>query len=133
MKTAYALILSLLVLLASACSQKVNDPADIAAIKNLSPQFDKAEMAKDAAWFTSAYYLDNATVMPQHEALITGKEAIGKEIEGTFAALGDINMTSSADEVLVSGDLAVSRGKFKFSAAPAAGKPHVWRAREAAW
>jgi uncharacterized protein (TIGR02246 family) len=121
MKTTFAVILCVLLLLFSACAQKVNDPADVQAIKNLSQQCDKAEMAKDVAWYTSVFYADDATRLPPNESLITGKSAIGKALEVYYAKNTDIRQNSSADDVQVSGDLAVARGKYTYSSTPAAG------------
>ena len=42
MKTTYAVILCVLLLLVSACAQKVNDPADVQAIKDTGSAWDKA-------------------------------------------------------------------------------------------
>src|SRR4030042_1851957 len=120
MKTAYAVILCFLLLLVSACAQKVNDPADVQAIKNMSPEIDKAEMAKDATWFVSNYYMDDTVIMPPNEALLTGSGAIGKRLVGNYAKTANINQRSSADDVQVSGDLAVARGKYTYSSTPTA-------------
>jgi len=97
-------------LLFSACAQKVNDPADVQAIKNLYVEFDKADMANDTAWFTSAYFLDGAVRMPPNEAMLTGKEAISKQIQMDHDKNTPVSEVSSVDEVLSSGDLAIARG-----------------------
>ena len=115
MKTTFAVTLCVLLLLFSTCAPKVNDPADVQAIKNLSPECDKAEVAKDVAWYTSVFYADDATRLPPNESLISGKSAIGKALEGNFAKISNISQKSSADDVQVSGDLAVARGNYTYS------------------
>ena len=47
MKTTYAVILCVLLLLVSACAPKVNDPADVQAIKKSINDFDRAVNAGD--------------------------------------------------------------------------------------
>ena len=120
MRTTYAVILCVLLLLFSACAQKVNDPADVQAIKNLYLEFDKADMANDTAWFTSAYFLDGAVRMPPNEAMLTGKEAIGKQIQMDHDKNTPVSEVSSVDEVLSSGDLAIARGKYTSTWTPKA-------------
>ena len=48
MKTTYAVILCVLLLLVSACAQKVNDPADVQAVKKSVDDYAKAVNAGDA-------------------------------------------------------------------------------------
>jgi len=120
MKSIYAAILCVLLLLVSACAQKVNDPADVQAVKNLFLEFDKAAMAKDTAWFTSAYFLDGAVRMPPNEAMLTGKEAIAKQIQLDLDKNTPVSEVSTVDEVLSSGDLAIARGKYTSKSTPKA-------------
>jgi ketosteroid isomerase-like protein len=110
MKTAYAVTLCVLLLFVSACAQKVNDPADVQAIKDLLAGFPKASMANDAAWFASTYYREGAIRMPPNSALITGKEAITKAAQDSWANYSTSDFTLPVDEVLSSGNLAIARG-----------------------
>jgi len=112
MKSAYVLVLCVLLLLVSACAQKANDPTDVQAVKNLLSEYVKADTAKDSAWYTSACYLDGAIRMPPNAAPITGKEAIGKQIQTYYAENTRTNFDLPVDEVLSSGDLAIARGKY---------------------
>ncbi len=56
MKITYAVILCVLLLLVSACAQKVNDPTDVQAIKDTQPAFDKAWNAGNAEGVASGFY-----------------------------------------------------------------------------
>ena len=120
MKTIYAVVLISVALLAVGCAQRVNDPADVQAIKNLYVEFDKADMANDTAWFTSAYFLDGAVRMPPNEAMLTGKEAISKQRQMDHDKNTPVSEVSSVDEVLSSGDLAIARGKYTSTWTPKA-------------
>jgi ketosteroid isomerase-like protein len=120
MKTAYVVFLCASLLLVSACAQKVNDPADVKAIKDLLAAFPKAEMANEAAWFTSTCYLENAVRMPPNRTPIAGKEEIGKALQANYDAYASIKMESTPDDVLSSGNLAVARGRYTWSATPKA-------------
>jgi len=121
MKNVYVVFLCALLLLCSACSQKVNDPTDVQAIKNLLSEYAKAENANDANWFTSKCYMADAVRMPPNAAQIAGKEAIAKQLEATYAGNTAINMEIAADAVLTSGDLAIARGSFTWKGTPKAG------------
>ena len=120
MKIAYVVIFCILLLFFSACAQKVNDPTDLKAINDLLAAFPKAEMANDAAWFTSTFYLENAVQMPPNGTPIAGKEAIAKALQANYDTYASIKMESTPDAVLSSGNLAVARGKYTWSATPKA-------------
>jgi ketosteroid isomerase-like protein len=110
MKSAYAIALCVLLLLVSACAQKVNDPADVKAVKDLLAGFSKAVMAKDAAFFESAYYRDDAIRLQPNGVPVKGKEDIIKAFKNGYANYTTTGFTLPVDEVLSSGDLAVARG-----------------------
>jgi ketosteroid isomerase-like protein len=120
MKSMYAVLMCVLLLLCSGCTQKVNDSADIKAIKDNLDAFNKAEMANDVAWFTSKCYLENSVRMPPNRGPLVGKEEIGKYLQGAYDSYNSIRQDSAADDVWSSGDLAVARGKFTWSATPKA-------------
>ena len=110
MKSVYAVTLCVLLLLVSACAQKVNDPADVKAVNDLLAGFSKAVMAKDAAFFESTYYRDDAIRLQPHGVPIKGKEDIIKSFKDGYANYTYDGFTLPVDEVLSSGDLAVARG-----------------------
>jgi ketosteroid isomerase-like protein len=112
MKSVYAVTLCVLLLLVSACAQKVNNPNDVQAIKNLASDYVKNDKPENSAWYTSTCYLDGAVRMPPNAASITGKEAIGKQIQAYYAENNRAKFELTVDEVLSSGDLAIARGKY---------------------
>jgi ketosteroid isomerase-like protein len=120
MKSIYGVLLCVLLLLVSGCAQKVNDPADIKAIKDNLDAFNKAEMANDVAWFTSKCYLENSLRMPPNRGPLVGKDEIGKALQASYDAYNSIKQDSAADDIWSSGDLAVARGKFTWNATPKA-------------
>jgi ketosteroid isomerase-like protein len=110
MKSVYAVTLCVLLLLVSACAQKVNDPTDVKAVNDLLAGFSKAVMAKDAAFFESTYYRDDAIRLQPHGAPIRGKEDIIKSFKDGYDNYTYDGFALPVDEVLSSGDLAVARG-----------------------
>jgi uncharacterized protein (TIGR02246 family) len=112
MKTTFAVMLCLFVLLFSACAQKVNDPADVQAIKDTQPAFDKAWNAGNAEVVASGFYTADALRMGPNEPALAGKEAIRASLQKMF----DQYTTEGhdvAEDVRVSGDLAVARGTYE--------------------
>ena len=73
-----------------------------------------------SAWFTSVYFLDGAVRMPPNEAMLTGKEAIGKQTEMDHDKNTPVSEVSTVDEALSSGDLAIARGKYTSTWTPKA-------------
>ncbi|MBZ5495771.1 MAG: SgcJ/EcaC family oxidoreductase [Acidobacteriia bacterium] len=109
MKTIYAAILCVLLLLLSACAQKVNDPADIQAIKDTGSAWDKAYNAGNTEALASGYYTDDAVTMDPYQPPNVGKEAIRSALQKAFDQFSDEGR-SVVEDVRVSGDLAVARG-----------------------
>ncbi len=64
MSTTRALIVFALVLLSSACVKRVNDPADVHAIKDVFAAWDKAWTAGDADVLSSFYTEDAVAISP---------------------------------------------------------------------
>ena len=108
MKTTCVAILSVLLLLVSACAQKVNDPADVQAIRDFNAAWDKAWNAGNAEALASMYTVDAITMGPNQPALV-GKDAIRASCQKYFDQFSDENR-SVVEDVRVSGDLAVARG-----------------------
>ena len=109
MKTAFAVTLCVLLLLVSACAQKVNDPADVQAIKDTQPAFDKAWNAGNAEGVASGFYTADALRMGPNEPALVGQEAIRTSLQKYFDQYASEGR-DVAEDVRVSGDLAVARG-----------------------
>jgi uncharacterized protein (TIGR02246 family) len=118
MKTTYAVVVCVLLLLVSACAQKVNDPADVQAIKKSSDDYVKALNAKDAdavaVLMTDKTFYSNLNV-----PTVVGKEAIQKLHQSTFDQF-DFQLSSQIADVQVIGDLGVARGTWTRKLAPKA-------------
>ena len=63
MKLTTFAIFCLTLLLVSGCGQKVNDPADTEAIRQLISEYGKAETDNNVDWFRTVCYLDDAVRM----------------------------------------------------------------------
>jgi len=108
MKTKYGVALIFLAVLAVGCAQKVNDPADVQAIKDLSTAWDKAWNDGNAEALASTHTPDAVSMEPNQPAL-RGKDAIRASCRRYFDEFRDENR-SLVEDVRVSGDLAVARG-----------------------
>ncbi len=111
MKIINAVILSvlLLLLLFAACAQKVNDPADIQAIKDLLVSLNKAYAAGDADAVVSTYYADNAIRMSTFQPAVVGKEAIRAYWKSRYDNY-TVVWQDNVEDIRVTGDWAVVRG-----------------------
>jgi len=116
MKKVSALALVLALALASACSPKVNDPADAQAIKELMDGYFKAANAKDSAAL-DAVLTDKTILFQPHMKPLVGKEAIGR-MHQAFLAAFDTDAKGPATEVRVAGDLAVAYGRYEETITP---------------
>jgi uncharacterized protein (TIGR02246 family) len=116
MKTIPACVLVLAFALTSACAPKVNDPADIEAIKQLMDGYFKAASAKDASAL-DAVLTDRTILLEPHMKPLAGKEAIGK-MHQAFLAAFDTDAKGPAIEVRVRGDLAVAYGAYAETITP---------------
>ncbi len=74
-----ALVLSLVTL--AACSPKVNDPADVQAIKDTGPAYDKFANAGDAASLASEFYAADGIRMDPNQPASAGTAAIRATLE----------------------------------------------------
>ena len=111
MKTTFAVTLCVLLLLVSACASKVNDPADVRAIKDMQPAFDKAWNAGNAEAVASDIYTADAIKMEPNQPATSGRDAIQASAQKYFELFTDEGR-NVAEDVRVSGDLAVARGTF---------------------
>jgi uncharacterized protein (TIGR02246 family) len=109
-------VLALAAALAAACSPKVNDPADVQAIKTLVENFGKAMNAGDAAGM-AAMMTEKTIYADNHFPVAVGGEAV----RAVCTAIGS-QFTSEfqvpVDEVRVTGDTAVARGTWSISMTP---------------
>jgi len=109
MKTTFAVTLCVLLLLVSACASKVNDPADVQAIKDLLVSLNKAYAAGDADAVVSTYYTDNAVRMLSNLPALMGKDAIRDNWRLKFD-LYSVVWEDAVEDARVIGDWAVVRG-----------------------
>ena len=116
MKTMCSLALVLALTTASACAPKVNDPADVQAIKDLMNGYFKAASAKDPAGL-DAVLTDKTLLLEPHMAPLVGKDAIRK-MHGAFLAGFDTDAKGPATAVRVAGDLAVAYGAYAETITP---------------
>jgi len=118
MKSAYPISFCILLLFVSACAQRVNDPADVKAIKDLLAGYPKADMNEDLAFFESTYYTDDAIRLQPNGAPVKGKQEIIQWTKNNFANYTQTDILCPVDEVLSSGDLAVARGTYTGKSVP---------------
>jgi uncharacterized protein (TIGR02246 family) len=118
MKTTYAVILSVLLLLVSACAQKVNDPADVQAIKKSMEDFAKAFNSGDADGI-AALMTDKSVYADANVPVAVGKEAIRTSNQAWLSQVkAEFNLP--VEDVRVAGDSAVARGTWAVKATPKA-------------
>ena len=107
--TSSVFVVSLLMLL-SACAPKVNDPADVQAVKQTVEAYTKAILAKDGP-ASVAMMTDSTVYFEPHMALVTGKDMVAKFHQMLFEQF-DIAMTPVVVSVQVEGNLATMHGTF---------------------
>jgi uncharacterized protein (TIGR02246 family) len=108
-----------LAILVSACTPKVDAPADVQAIKEATTAWDKAWIAGDADALASLY-ADNAIAMPPNLPARAGKDVLRASSKKYFALFKDENR-SLVEDVRVSGNLAVAWGTQETQTTPRAG------------
>ncbi len=118
MKTTFAVILCALLLLFSACAQKVNDPADVAAIKKSLDDYAKAANTGDVDGIV-ALVTDKAVWADSNLPVAVGKEAIRSLLAG-FNSQFKSEFKVEVEDVRVVGDLAVARGSWNVKLTPKA-------------
>lgn len=112
MKTFYGTVLILLAMLAVACAQKVNDPADVQAIKDIVTRFDKAISSGGVEALVADYDAAGAMRMHPNQPALVGSEAIRAAFQGAFSQ-STTEVRNGVEDVRVSGDLAVARGTYE--------------------
>jgi uncharacterized protein (TIGR02246 family) len=83
----HRMILALMVFSVAACQRQASplSDADVAAIRNLGPQFSQAILAKDVDAVV-AMYTDDAVLMPPGAPVVVGKDAIRDYFTAQFAS-----------------------------------------------
>lgn len=111
--------LALFICIAFACERrsqevvkesKTNSEADVTAIKALINKWGQLSNADDIDGIMSVFYAENSVVMPPHESIYKGKEAILRLYQEYRKLNKDHYDGSVVEDVRVSGDLAVARG-----------------------
>jgi ketosteroid isomerase-like protein len=118
-KTPIALF-ALTVALAAACAPKVNDPADVQAIKDTAPAYDKLANAGDAASLASEFYAPDGIRMDPNQPASAGTAAIRATLEKSYAQSTE-NVRNVIDDVRVAGAYAMAKGTFEGTSTPKAG------------
>ena len=95
----------------AACAPKANDPADIQAVKDTAPAYDKFANASDAAGLAASFYAADAIRMDPNQPASTGTAAIQASLEKAYAQSSE-DIRNVIDEVHVAGSLAVAKGTF---------------------
>ncbi len=116
MKTKYGAVLIAVAFVVLGCTQKVNDPADVQAIKKSCEDFLKACVAKDAK-AVAALMTETAVYADENVPLLQGKEAIQKYHQRTFDQF-DFEFTLPVADAQAFGDFGVARGSFTLKLIP---------------
>jgi len=120
MKKTSIVLLALAAAFAAACAPKVNDPADVQAIKDTGPAYDKFANAGDAASLASEFYAPDGIRMDPNQPASAGSAAIRATLEKAYAQATD-NVRDVVDDVRVAGGFAVAKGTFEGTSTPKAG------------
>lgn len=116
MKTTFAVLLSIFLLLCSGCASKVNDPADVQAIKQSIADYTKAVNAGDADG-VAALMTDKTVYADLNMPPAVGKEAIRSQT-AAFNNGFKFEFSAPVEDVRVVGDLGVARGNWKLKLTP---------------
>ncbi len=119
MKSTNLLLALAVSLFALASCQQTPPPApDLAKIRSeiqaMENAYAEAWNARNAA-AVMAYYADDAVSLANNSPILTGKEAILKDLEKTFASdTSQITMSLEVTDIYAAGDLVVETGKGTF-------------------
>jgi ketosteroid isomerase-like protein len=120
MAKSLSVVLALSLVTLAACAHKVNDPADVQAIKDTGPAYDKFANAGDAAGLASEFYAADAIRMDPNQPASAGTAAIRATLEKGYAQATD-NVRDVIDDVRVAGNVAFAKGTFDGTSTPKAG------------
>ena len=110
MRKAMVVYGALLLTAATACVKGADIDAERAAIRTTDAAWASAAAAKSADEAAS-FLADDATMMPPHESVIVGKDAIAQWMAQTLSNPGfSISWQATAVDVAASGDFAYSTG-----------------------
>lgn len=121
MKTPLALSLVLVLAFATACAPKVDDPADVQAVKQSVETFAKAMNAGDSEALVSVM-TEKTIWADNHFPVVVGRSAVKQMYDAQFGMF-TLAFQAPVDEVRVVGDLAVSRGTWTITLTPKAAGP----------
>jgi uncharacterized protein (TIGR02246 family) len=106
----FFVLLAILMVAVSGCAKKTDVDAERAAIRTTDAAWASAAAAKNADEAASFLAAD-ATMMPPHESVIVGKDAIAQWMAQTLSNPGfSISWQATAVDVAASGDFAYSTG-----------------------
>ncbi len=112
MAKSLSMVLALSLVTLAACAPKANDPADIQAVKDTGPAYDKFANAADANGLASSFYAADAIRMDPNQPASSGAAAIRATLEKSYAQSTE-NVRDVIDDVHVMGSLAVAKGTFE--------------------
>jgi ketosteroid isomerase-like protein len=118
MKAVSSVLLVLALVPLSACAPKVNDPADVQAVKQTMEAYTKGIVAKDAP-ASVAMMTDKTAYFEPHFPAMTGKEAVAKFFKMAFEQF-EIEMVPVVTDVQVEGNLALMHGTYTQKLTPKA-------------
>ena len=113
-------LLALTVAFASACAPKVNDPADVQAVKDTGPAYDNFANAGNATSLAAEFYAPDGIRMDPNQPSSAGTAAIRATLEKSYAQTTE-NVRNVIDDVRVAGGFAVAKGTFEGTSTPKAG------------
>ncbi len=116
-----------------ACSERASQsdtrPADERAIRDAVVEWSKAAGAKDVEK-TLSFYAENASLLPPHAPIATGKDPIRKFWAGLMATPGyAISWSATKVEASKSGDVAYEVGTYELTLNDPKGKPATGRGK----
>jgi len=118
MKSVSLVILASVLSFVSACAPKVNDPADVQAIRQLADDYVKAVNARDATAVVAAM-TDKTGFSDPHMPAFVGKDAIAGFHQALFDQF-ESELRAPVGDVRVVGNLGVARGSWTQKLTPRA-------------
>jgi ketosteroid isomerase-like protein len=117
MRAGYWTVLVSLLALFTGCAKKVNDPADVQAIKRSMDEYGNALNSRDAS-AAVARMTDKTHYSDANAASVAGKEAVRNKLQRDFERLApyDLKFNTTVADVQVNGDLGAARGYWKMKA-----------------
>ena len=116
MRTIVTVLLVLALVPLAACAPKVNNPADIQAVKQSVEAFAKAMNAGDAEGLV-AMMTDKTIYADNHFPVAVGKAAVQPMYLAQFSMV-NVEFQAPVDEVRVAGDMAVAKGTWTIKLMP---------------